>query len=74
MVPTSGDLKTTPTHTMPLKKAAATSSILAPIDPSQQNEGLVRGARIQKRRPSARPLEKKSLMRKSAISKLFTSK
>jgi hypothetical protein len=45
LVPTSGDSTTTSAYTMPPKKAAATSSILAPIDPNQGNEALIKEAR-----------------------------
>jgi hypothetical protein len=37
---------TTPTHKMPPKKAVASSSILAPIDPNQGNKALIREATI----------------------------
>jgi hypothetical protein len=48
LAPTSSYFTTTLTYTMPLKKAATTSSILAPIDPNQGNEALIREARNQK--------------------------
>jgi hypothetical protein len=55
LVATSGEFATTPTHTMPPKKAAATSSILAPINPNQGNEALVRETRIQKKKAISSP-------------------
>jgi hypothetical protein len=36
LAPTSDDFTTTSTYTMPLKKATATRSILAPIDPQSR--------------------------------------
>jgi hypothetical protein len=40
---------------MPPKKAAATSSILAPIDPNQGNEALIREARNKKKKAISLP-------------------
>jgi hypothetical protein len=55
------------------KKAAATSSILAPIDPNQGNKALIREARIQKKKAINLPPHKKSLIKKLATLKPFTS-
>jgi hypothetical protein len=41
---------TTSTYTMPPKKIAATSCILALIDPNQWNEAIIREARNKKKK------------------------
>jgi hypothetical protein len=75
LAPTSGDFTTSSTYTMSSKKAAATSSILAPIDPNKGNEALIRETRNQKKKKAISSLlVKKSLMRKSTTLKPFTSK
>jgi hypothetical protein len=40
---------------MPEKKAATTSSTLAPIDTNQGNEALIREAKIQKKKAISLP-------------------
>jgi hypothetical protein len=40
---------------MPLKKTMATSSILAPLDPNQGNEALIREARNNKKKKATSP-------------------
>jgi hypothetical protein len=48
---------TTLAYTMPPKKATATGSILAPIDPNQGNEALIIEARNQNKATSPSPRE-----------------
>jgi hypothetical protein len=57
LAPTSGDFMTTSTYTMPPKKAAATSSIFAAINPNQGNEALIREVRNQKKKAISSPRE-----------------
>jgi hypothetical protein len=52
---------TTPTYIMPPKKAAATSSILALIDPNQRNKALIREARNQKKKAISLPPREEEL-------------
>jgi hypothetical protein len=52
---------TTPTHTMPPKKAAATGSILTPIDLNQGNKALLKEARIQKKKAISSPPREEEL-------------
>jgi hypothetical protein len=66
LAPTSGDSTTTSAYTMAPKKAAATGSILAPIDPNQRNEALIREERNQKKKATSTPSENRNLMRRSA--------
>jgi hypothetical protein len=49
------------TYTMPPKKAVATSSILAPLDPNQANKALIREARNQKKEAIISPPREEEL-------------
>jgi hypothetical protein len=60
-VPTSDDFMTTSTYTMPPKKAASISSILAPIDPNKGNKALIREERNQKNKSISSPPREEEL-------------
>jgi hypothetical protein len=61
LVPTSSDFTTTSTDTMPSKKVATTSSILASINPNQGNEAIIREARIQNKKAISSPPREEDL-------------
>jgi hypothetical protein len=74
LVPTSGDSTTTSAYIMSSKKAEATGSILAPIDPNQGNEAVIGEARNEKKKAISPHPEKRNLMRRSATLSLSTNK